>query len=91
MATQTTIMLSVGERLSIARSRAGVGVQEMANRLGKHRNRISAYESAESLPLKLIELYADKLGNVTAEWLAFEIGEPPGWRPRQDSNLRPRD
>lgn len=72
-------MLTVGERLHIARTRAGVGVGEMAAHLNRHRNRVTAYEGAgDDVPLWVIRTYAEVLPNgTTVEWLAAEAGDPP--------------
>jgi transcriptional regulator with XRE-family HTH domain len=77
MTTREATMLTTGERLKIARERAGVSIHDMAEGLGRHRNRITAYERSDDPPLWVLRGYVDELGNVTLEWLAAESGDPP--------------
>lgn len=98
--------LTVGERLKLARERAGITVNEFAVRAEVHRNTVSRWEARFGDPgLPVIRTYAALCQNTTEEWLAFEIGAWPPLsdddgptddgldelRPRQDSNLRPSD
>lgn len=71
-------MLTVGERLSIARNRAGMKAQEMAMLLGRHRNRVTAYEGSAEPPLWVVNAYAANLPNdTTVAWLTAEVGPAP--------------
>ena len=58
-------MLTVGERLHIARTRADVGVGEMAIHLNRHRNRVTAYENAGDREKKRAAMQADP------DWRAY--------------------
>lgn len=85
MTTTLHPMLTVGERLSIARNRAHMKVGTMATVLGRHRNMVTAYESSNDVPLWVIRTYAEVLPNhTTVEWLTAEVGEPPS-----DTHLEP--
>lgn len=76
--TTTHPMLTVGERLSIARTRADMKVGTMAQALGRHRNMVTAYESTDDPPMWVIRRYVEVLGNDTSvEWLTAEVGEAP--------------
>jgi hypothetical protein len=56
-----------------------MSVGEFAARIHMHRNNIPRWESRFSDPgLPVLRMYASTLGNVSVEWLAFEIG---GWPP----------
>lgn len=76
--TTTHPMLTVGERLTIARTRADVKVATMADALGRHRNMVTAYEGSDEPPMWVIRRYVDFLPNDTSvEWLTAEVGDPP--------------
>jgi transcriptional regulator with XRE-family HTH domain len=80
MERQRETLLTVGERLHVARLRAGVKTQDMAERIGRHRNRVTAYEqsAAEDQPLWVLRAWAESLDNdTTVEWLAAEVGPAP--------------
>lgn len=78
MTTAPHPMLTVGERLSIARNRAHMKVGTMAQFLERHRNMVTAYESSDDVPLWVIRKYAETLPNgTTVEWLTAEVGPPP--------------
>lgn len=83
-------MLTVGERLHIARTRADVGVGEMAGHLERHRNRVTAYENAgDDVPLWVVRTYAEVLPNeTTVEWLTAEVGDPPRFLERTITTRR---
>lgn len=76
-------LLTIGERLRLARERAGISVGQFAERVGKHRNNVARWESRTSAvsSLKTINMYVEVCGNTTAEWLLFEIGDWPPLSP----------
>ena len=70
---------SVGQRVRLARERAGLTQERLAHKLGVDTTAISRYESAERVfGLAMLERVAAALG-VTVGWLlADRIGEPGG-------------
>ena len=71
-------LLTTGERLKLARERAGFTPGSFAAAVGKHRNNVSRWEARNGDPaLRIIRMYVDTCGNTTEDWLAFEIGEWP--------------
>src|SRR5690606_360834 len=72
-------MLTISERLRIARERAGLSGREMGDLIGRHRNRITAYESAgDDVQTWVVRAYAEHLPNeATFEWLIAEVGTAP--------------
>ena len=78
---QTELVLSVQERLAIARKRAGLEQAEMAELLGVHRTVVSGYERGVSEPtLSRLVKWADAC-DVSLDWLCA----------RRDSNPQPFD
>ncbi|NBW09930.1 MAG: XRE family transcriptional regulator [Caulobacteraceae bacterium] len=75
-------MLDLGERLSIARNRARVGVGQMAKYLNRQRNMVTIYERGDNAPLWVVRRYAEVLGNCTVEWLVAEVGSSPARLPK---------
>lgn len=76
-------MLTTGERLTIARERAGIGVGEFAAKVKPnpvHRNTVSRWEDRHREPhMDTIRLYVELCGNTTVEWLVAEVGDPPSF------------
>lgn len=78
MTTHQTALLTTGERLRLARERAGYSPGEFAERARKHRNNVPRWESRFGDPsLRVVRMYAEILGNTTEQWLLFEIGDWP--------------
>lgn len=76
---QAATMLTVGERLRVARERAGLSVNEMAVRLSRHRNMVSRWEKGHAEPpLWVVRTYGEAT-QATIEWLVAEVGPPPSW------------
>ena len=71
-------LLTTGERLKLARERAGYSPGAFAAAVGKHRNNVARWEARNGDPsLPTIRMYVETCGNTTEEWLTFEIGDWP--------------
>lgn len=91
-------MWTLGDRLAKAMRTAKISSGEMAAYLGVSRNTISNYIHDGSHPTRATVIAWSMRTGVPLAWL--ETGHLPGggdgegaewWRPRQESNLRPRD
>lgn len=66
-----------GERLRIARERAGYGQEQLGELIGAGRNAVGAWESGEGrLPSGKFLLKLPEVLNVSADWLL--LGRPAG-------------
>lgn len=70
---------TVGDRLRKAREFAGIGVEQMAERLGRQRNSITRWERSSAVQLMVVKLYALETG-VPVEWLVGDDA-PKGGAP----------
>ena len=76
--SQLQTMLTPGERLTIARERAGVSIGAIAAAATKHRNTPTRWEqSRKDLPLSVLRLYVYTCRTVSLEWLIDELGQSP--------------
>jgi transcriptional regulator with XRE-family HTH domain len=87
----------LADRMRKAMRAADVGVQEMADYLGVSRNAVGTWINGRIEPrTQTVRLWALRTG-VPYTWLSTGAVGPEGdgggaaGRPRQDSNLRPRD
>lgn len=67
---------TLGDRLTKARSTAGISVQEMADRLGVSRNTISNYEAERTRPPLAVLILWSQFCEVPEWWLLGD--RPPG-------------
>jgi transcriptional regulator with XRE-family HTH domain len=81
-AMQTQLVLSVSERLNVARKRAGIDQETMAAELNVARQTISLYENGKSEPnLSRLVRWAD-LTDVSLDWLCGrDLVRPEGFEP----------
>lgn len=69
MATEVNIpQWTVGDRLRKARETAGIGVEEIAARLGRNRNSVTRYERSRTVDINLVRSYSALTGT-PLEWL----------------------
>lgn len=64
---------TVGDRLRKAREVAGIGVEEMAIKVGRTRNSVTKYERSRTVDVNMVRSYA-ALTDTPMEWLLTGTG-----------------
>lgn len=75
--SDTTPAFTLGDRLAKARKHAGIGSQEMADRLGVGRSSISNYEAGRTAPPLHVVLDWSKETDVPLSWLIAADADTP--------------
>lgn len=68
---------TVGDRLRKARETAGLGVEEIAVKVGRTRNSVTKYERSRTVDVNIVRSYA-ALTDTPMEWLLTGFGPENG-------------
>ena len=80
--------MTLGERIALARKKAGLSQEQLGDRLGVSRQAVSKWESSQANPDVAYVAELCRIYGVSCDWLLLGGGGGPGGAPRPVRELR---